>query len=143
MKELLGAKRVQSFELIREEEVGYLVRTVSESRGMVNLSHLFLSFTNDVTARAAFGSKCRDRGAFLAKMKQTVESTSGFELADLFPSSSLMPMISGTQKKLEKIHKELDVMLDEIVREHKEMMPYEEGHVEDLVDVLWRLQRDG
>lgn len=56
--QLLSNKRVQSYRAVREEETALLVKKIEErSPEAVNLSELFMTLTNDIVSRAAFGRK--------------------------------------------------------------------------------------
>ncbi|MED6195854.1 hypothetical protein PIB30_041883 [Stylosanthes scabra] len=58
MLEVLSAKRVQSFQAVRLEEVQNLLHSIALSGGTpVNLSQLTLSLTNNVVCRIAFGTR--------------------------------------------------------------------------------------
>ncbi|KAF6153779.1 hypothetical protein GIB67_001012 [Kingdonia uniflora] len=147
--ELLSAKRVQSFRLLREEEVSNLIGNISLSISRagagfmpVNLSEKVFSLTNDITSRAAFGEKCKDKHVFLSTMKQVFTFTSGFHLADLFPSIKFLNAISGTKAKIEKLQREIDRILNTIIKEHKENKTGANigESEENLVDVLLKLQ---
>ncbi|KAH7866258.1 hypothetical protein Vadar_017803 [Vaccinium darrowii] len=61
--QLLSTKRVQSFSAVRVEETALIVKRIVESSSLdspVNLSEMFISLTNDVICRTAFGRKYRD-----------------------------------------------------------------------------------
>ncbi|KAF6153764.1 hypothetical protein GIB67_000997 [Kingdonia uniflora] len=148
--ELLSTKRVQSFRLMREEEVSNLIGNISLSISragagfmpVINLSEKVFSLTNDITSRAAFGEKCKDKHVFLSTMKQVLTFASGFHLADLFPSIKFLHVISGAKPKIEKLQREIDSILNVIIKEHKEnkMWANTGESEEDLVDVLLRVQ---
>ncbi|KAH1063713.1 hypothetical protein J1N35_028700 [Gossypium stocksii] len=69
--ELLSAARVASFRSIREEEVLNLVETIKSNQGLtVNLTEKIFSMSYAITARAAFGKKCKDQEAFISVVSQ-------------------------------------------------------------------------
>ncbi|CAL5405394.1 unnamed protein product [Camellia sinensis] len=145
--ELLSSKRVETFRGIREEEVMNFVRDISSNTGLaINLSKRIYSHTYGVTARAAFGKKNRDQEEFMEAMDEVVALYGGFSVADMYPSVKLLQVMSGMRRKLEKLHKRVDQILENIVNEHREKKTQREsgrGEAEDLVDVLLRVQKDG
>ncbi|RWR73956.1 LOW QUALITY PROTEIN: Cytochrome P450 [Cinnamomum micranthum f. kanehirae] len=147
MLELLSAKRVESFKRIREEEVFNFVKSVSAAAGSpINLSEKFLSLTNKVVTRACFGKECKHQEVFIEALNELVTLASGFDVGDVFPSLEFVQVISGLKFRLERVHRKMDRVLDDILQEHAKSMTKEnnEGRLEeDLVDVLLRLQHDG
>ncbi|PIA58090.1 hypothetical protein AQUCO_00500197v1 [Aquilegia coerulea] len=147
--ELLSAKKVQSLWSVRDEEVSHLIGRISLVTGsQMNLSESIFSLTNDITARAAFGKTFKDKEAFLSETKELIILGSGFSIADLFPSMKFLEVISGIKVKIETIHQKINMMLVDIINEHKEKrmkIGNIEGEVidEDLVDVLLRIQEGG
>ncbi|KAF5200810.1 Cytochrome p450 [Thalictrum thalictroides] len=138
---LFSAKKVQSFMSVREEEVAKLVESVLSMAGQpVNLSKMIFSSVNDITCRAIFGEKCKENKIFLALVKEFVEVSATFQIADLFPSYKFLHGISGVKHRLEKIHQEIDKILEEIINEHRQNRAVKMQ--EDLLDVLLRLQND-
>ncbi|XP_068497284.1 cytochrome P450 71D10-like [Phaseolus vulgaris] len=141
--ELLTAKRVQSFRSIREEEVAELVKKIGESEGcVVNLSQSIYPMTYGITARAAFGKRRKYQGVFISKIEEQLELMGGFSVADLYPSSRVLEMMAKV--KFEKIHREIDRVLQDIIDEHRQRhrSSSESEAVEDLVDVLLKYQQD-
>ncbi|KAL5549560.1 hypothetical protein UlMin_004791 [Ulmus minor] len=149
--ELLSQKRVQYFRSIREEEISNLVKAICLSEGSeINLSKRILSLSYGITARAAFGKKSKDEKEFISIVKQASKVTSGFCVADYYPSIKMLQHVSGLRKKLEKLHREIDRILGNIIEEHREDMTKlkQDGDGvgdldEDLVDVLLKLQKSG
>lgn len=94
--ELFSARRVQSFRRIREEEAGALLRSVADScaaaRGaaVVDIGARVCHAMNDIVVRAAVGGRCARRDEFLRELHRAVMLASGFNLADLYPSSRLV-----------------------------------------------------
>ncbi|MBA0728333.1 hypothetical protein Golax_001238, partial [Gossypium laxum] len=141
-EELLSAARVNSFQSIREEEVLNLIETIKSNEGLaVNLSEKVFSMSYGITARAAFGKKCKNQDAFVSVISEESKVNSGFFVSEFFPSLKFLDVVSGLKHRVEKIHGEADRILGNIVNDHKEGIA--KGIREDLVDVLLRLQENG
>ncbi|KAL0409373.1 UNVERIFIED_CONTAM: cytochrome [Sesamum radiatum] len=141
--ELLSAKNVKSFGSIRQDEVSRLIKSLQSSSGeAINLTEKVFAFTSSITCRAAFGKVVRDRDVLTAMLKKAVTMAGGFELADLFPSSKLLHVLSLNKYKLLRMRRKLDAILDVILEEHKLKQSGEFGG-EDIVDVLLRMQKTG
>ncbi|XP_031264993.1 cytochrome P450 71D11-like, partial [Pistacia vera] len=138
--ELLSAKRVQSFRSVREEEIAKLIEwTESKSGSVINLSGKISELTYAVTSRAVFGKvRQADQELFISAVKDMAEALGGFNIVDLFPSIKLLESISGTNRYMRKLHKESDILVENIINERKKS-DKSEGH-KDLVDVLLKLQ---
>lgn len=148
--ELLTPKRVESFRPIREEEVSNLVKEIALREGSIlNLSKKIDSLTYGTTSRIAFGGKSEDQEAFIGLMKEVLQIVGGFSLADMYPSIRVLQVLTGLRSKAEKIHQEIDRILENIVRNHRDRRSIkteeenddEKAVVEDIVDVLLRLQK--
>ncbi|KAI9186116.1 hypothetical protein LWI28_013913 [Acer negundo] len=143
--ELLNTKRVQSFRSIREEEVSNLVNWISTKEGSpINFTSKVYSVNSCITLRAAFGTKSEGhRDVIQSVMQETLELLSGFDLVDLFPSIGMLQWITGIRSRLEKLHQEIDRMLENIINEHKQAaVKVSEENNKDLVDVLLKVQED-
>ncbi|CAN6560526.1 unnamed protein product [Malus baccata var. baccata] len=130
--ELLSTKRVQSYRPVREEEVLKLIKSIAlRSGSAINLTREIYSLTYSITSRAAFAGKV----------------AGGFALADLYPSVSLLHLVSGIRPKLERLHKQADRIMENIINEHQkdlETTKNVEGEtVEDLVHVLLKFHEHG
>ncbi|KAL5735724.1 hypothetical protein ACOSQ2_030512 [Xanthoceras sorbifolium] len=147
--EILNMKRVQSYRSIREEEASNVINWIASRAGSpIKLTHQIYSLSNSVTSRAAFGKKCKDQEKFSSVVGEASKLSCGFNMADLFPSiEGLLPWICGTKSKLEKLHQEVDQILENIINEHRrDKTTLEDGKNEkneDLVDVLLKVQEDG
>ncbi|KAK7292473.1 hypothetical protein RIF29_08254 [Crotalaria pallida] len=143
MLELLSVKKVQSFSHIREDEVAKLMQTFRSSKGAaINLSNMVNSFVSTFVSRAVFGNISEDKQEFLSLVKEAIEISDGFDVADLFPSLKPLHLITGMKAKLEKMHKQIDKIAEKILKENqaKEGMG-EEDKNENLVEVLLRVQK--
>ncbi|CAJ1963561.1 unnamed protein product [Sphenostylis stenocarpa] len=140
--ELLTTKRVQSFRSLREEEASEMVKKIAASEGcVINLTHNIYPMTYGITARAAFGKKSRYQQVFISKIEEQLKLMGGFSVAELYPSSRLLQMMANT--KLEKVHRHIDRILQDIIEEHRNRSSSDREAVEDLVDVLLAYQEKG
>lgn len=145
--ELLTPKCVKSFQPIREHEVSNIIKEISLNEGSsINISKMINLFSYGLTSRIALGGKSEDQEAFMDAMKDLTKLVGGFSLADLFPSFEVLQVLTGIRSKAEKVHKEIDRILEKILRYHKlesslETKGINEKTGEDLVDVLLRLQK--
>jgi hypothetical protein len=142
--ELLTQKRVNSFQPIREEELTNLIKRIDSQQGSsINITQAILESIMSITTRSAFGNKCKGTEQ-LVSLAKGESVAGGFDIAELFPSVKWLPLVSGLRPKLERLHSEIDQILEDIIIEHKEAKSKEgQGEVgEDLVDVLLKFQSD-
>ncbi|XP_027342060.1 cytochrome P450 71D11-like [Abrus precatorius] len=143
--ELFTQKRVNSFKPLREEELTNLIKIIDSHNGSpVNLTEAILLSMYNIISRAAFGMKCKDQEEFISVVKEGVTVAAGFNIGDLFPSAKWLQLVTGLRPKLEKLHRKIDQILEDIIVEHKEAKSKaKEGQgeaEEDLVDVLLKFQ---
>ncbi|KAB2633281.1 cytochrome P450 71A3-like [Pyrus ussuriensis x Pyrus communis] len=156
--QLLTSKRVQSFRAVREEELTLLTKNVKQSSMSslpVNLSELFISLTNDVICRVAFGKKYSG-GEAARKFKKLLEEfmilLGGFYVGDFIPLLGWVSRVNGLDTRVEKVAREFDEFLDSVVEEHMcsldtkgencgNNLSVEGEDKKDLVDVLLQIQK--
>nr|XP_010907207.2 premnaspirodiene oxygenase-like [Elaeis guineensis] len=148
--ELLSTKRVKSFAAPLQEEILDLVGTISKlNKSPVNLSEKLRLLTNGVISRVAFGKTCKHAQRFLAATRELTELISGFCVADLFPSLTFIDTLTGLRSASEKSRREMDEIVEEIIKEHQEKRATSNGNKgddpreEDVVDVLLGLEENG
>ncbi|XP_031282341.1 cytochrome P450 71D9-like [Pistacia vera] len=146
--ELLSMKQVQSFRVIREEEVANLITLIASKAGSpFNLTEKVHSLIYGMTSRAAFGNKFKDQELFISLMDETTKVAGGFDIADLYPSVEFLQSITGDKRQIEKLLQETDRILESIINEHKKGKVTsnigKSKEAEDLVDVLLRIQEQG
>ncbi|KAL9224179.1 hypothetical protein vseg_000241 [Gypsophila vaccaria] len=136
--ELFTTARVQSFGVVRVDEVMQLVKRLSQEVGnAVNLSQMIFDLTFNITLRIAMNKKGKDGREFRALISDMAEIASGFSLGDLYPSIKIIHYISGMKRKLEDLVKRADKLMDPIIEEHMRDTPREENLVQqDLIDIL-------
>ncbi|XP_031250777.1 cytochrome P450 71A26-like isoform X1 [Pistacia vera] len=147
--QLLSNTRVNSFRTVREEEIAFLIKKIASSASFslpLNLSEMFSLLTNDVICRAAFRRKYSggESGRKFKKMLgELTELLGGFNVGDFIPWLSWVNLFNGVDAKVEKVAKEFDEFLDEVVEEHlRESGSYLSEGEKDFVDVLLEIQRD-
>ncbi|PNX60200.1 cytochrome p450 71d8-like protein, partial [Trifolium pratense] len=122
---------------------------MSSAGSKINLTTRIFSLINSIISRSAFGDKSDDQVEFVSLIRQAIALSTGLDLDDLFPSSKILHMLTGYKGKIEKIHKRVDKILDNVVRKHQEKRAggndgnKSEIENEDLVDVLLRVQQSG
>lgn len=142
--EILSPRKVQTFQVVREEEVDLMIDSVAlSSDPVINLSELTLFLTNNIVCRVAFGKKYDDKGRFYKIIGETQEILGGFCIADFFPWMGWLNKFNGLETRLEKNFTQLDELYENVIQEHLDpTRSVPETEHEDLVDVLLRLQKD-
>nr|XP_043618746.1 cytochrome P450 71AV8-like [Erigeron canadensis] len=152
--ELLSAKKVRSFESIRDEESWNLIESISNKgkttslppygSETINLSEKIFSMMNAIAVRISIGSKCKDQEKLLALIGELIFLSGGFNLSDLFPSIRVLPLLTGMKYKLKKLHHQIDKILNNIISDHQQRSAATglKDQNEDLLDVLLRLKDD-
>ncbi|PNX72639.1 cytochrome p450 [Trifolium pratense] len=97
--------------------------------------------TCGITTRAAFGKKSRHIEEFKSAMDQSIGLLGGFCIADLYPSIKMLQRVSSAKTKMEKLQRDSDMILQDIINDHRSSHR-EENKDEDLVDVLLKIQRE-
>ncbi|WOH10597.1 hypothetical protein DCAR_0730066 [Daucus carota subsp. sativus] len=146
--QLLSNKRVQSFRRLREEETALMVnkiRDLSSSSLSVDLSELFVTLSNDVSCRSAFGKKYSEDGSgreFKKLLKEFLELLGSYSFADFVPWLRWVDRISGLDGKVDRVFKNLDKFLQGVVQEHLDKQANQLEDKENFVDILLRIQNE-
>ncbi|KAL2346968.1 hypothetical protein Fmac_000968 [Flemingia macrophylla] len=144
--ELLSAKRVQSYESVREEEVARLVHRIKGSYpGTADLSMMLGLYANDVLCRVAFGREFSEGGdyqrhGFQKMLDEYQELLGGFSVGDFFPALDFLHSLTGAKSRLQDTSGRFDQLFDQILNEHMSANKVEEH--KDLVDVLLEVQKN-
>lgn len=156
--QLLSNKRVYSFRSIREEETALMVEKIQNSFSMnspLDLSDMFPALTNNVACRVALGRKYgggEGGRKFKEMLGEFVRLLGGFNVADLIPWFGWMNRLSGLDAQVERMSKQFDSFLEEVVHQHvnrrNENIDGSDGREvgeeqqKDFVDVLLGIQKD-
>ncbi|XP_030449479.1 cytochrome P450 71B10-like [Syzygium oleosum] len=147
--ELFSAKRAQSFRYVREEEVGSMIELITESaenRTPVNMSEKFMALTANITCRVAFGKAFQatefDDGRLVHMIHEALAMLGSFSASDFFPRFGwIVDRFTGLHSRLEKSFRNLDVIYQKVIDEHRNANKSNEEE-EDIVDLLLKMERD-
>ncbi|KAL2489919.1 Cytochrome [Forsythia ovata] len=97
------------------------------------------------SSKAVVGRRCKDQESITRLAKETVSFAGVFNVGDIFPSLYLLDSVLGSKSKLVKIHKKIDNLLEDIVREHEEDRLNSTGKSseEDILDLFLRFKDEG
>ena len=148
VQELLSTGRVQSFRPIREEQLSDFIGRLALDVGLtIDLTERINMLMYSIISRAACGRKSINDDEFISVLEESRDVSVGFELADLFPSVSLLAKISRSRPKLEELQQRAGRIIGKIIDEHKEKKSEERSgesdREEDLVDVLLKFHNNG
>lgn len=143
--ELLSGRRVRQFRPIREEENGSVAEWIAFNEGSpVNLSEKIGMSSFDITCRASVGRETEEKRGMTAALKAAIDLGSGLCVADLYPSSRLLPLITGLSFKSWRVFRQTDRIFESIINQRKVANAARRGgdehHCEDLMDVLINCQ---
>ena len=147
--ELFSTKRVQSFQHIREEEVGKLLKIISNSASLgtpIDLSQTIYTLTANITFRIAFGKSFSggelDNENFQHIIRRAMVALGSFSATDFFPGVGwIIDRLSGVHGILEKSFAEVDAIFQQVVDDRIKFLEISRNE-ENIVDVLLRMERD-
>ncbi|KAG4390775.1 hypothetical protein AAZX31_05G040800 [Glycine max] len=122
--ELLSMKRVQSFRVIREEEVAELVNKLREASSSdayyVNLSKMLISTANNIICKCAFGWKYTGDGYSSVKelARDTMIYLAAFTVRDYFPWLGWIDVLTGKIQKYKATAGAMDALFDQAIAKH-------------------------
>eukprot|EP00253_Pinus_taeda_P035753 PITA_35753 len=155
--ELLTAKRIESFNGVREEEVSAIIHSIWEKskkgRMGVNVSKAISTLTSNIVWRILANRKFSDDdlgGDFKGFKELLVELTATMgesNIGDFIPYLDWLDL-QGINRRMKKIHKTFDEFAEKIIDDHVNLNHFNgqkdedaERHVEDFVDVLLRIAK--
>ncbi len=142
---LLSTKRVQSYHLMREEEVAFMIQKITQcsSPRTIDMSDVLYAFANDIICRVVSGKFFRG-GRRNELFREIFEENSNllaeFNIEDYFPRLAWLGVFFGLSSRARKNFKRLHDLLDEMIEEHEGRK--KEDEKKDFVDVLLFLQKD-
>ncbi|XP_010454420.1 PREDICTED: cytochrome P450 71B14-like [Camelina sativa] len=142
--ELYTAKRVKSFQHIRQEEVGSFVQFMIQSASLerpVNLNRKLVKLSGSVICKVGFGiclEGSKLENAYEEVIQGAMEVLGSFAAADYFPVvGKIIDRITGLHNKCEKVFKALDSFFDQSIQQHLE----DPSIKDDIIDLLLKMER--
>ena len=149
---LLGLRRVQSYRLVREEEVAAMiddVRRAASSTQPVNLSKLISTLTYDIICRVAFGRKYHEEEGGENGVREMLSEFTAllgtFPMRDFIPWLGWVDWLRGLDARVRNTSKQIDCLIDRVIEDHLHDKSaggdaYKDSG--DFVDVLLSLDDD-
>lgn len=105
---------------------------------------MLVTLMNGIIGRCAFGDKGNllNQKRLIPALKEIMELMSGFSVVDLFPGIKYLDVLVGMKSKVQRLHLLVDEIFRGIIKEH-ELKSQRNEDVEDLLDVLLRIRRQG
>ncbi|EEC72630.1 hypothetical protein OsI_06133 [Oryza sativa Indica Group] len=88
------------------------------------------------------GDRFEMRDEYLEGVAEVGKLLLGLSLGDLFPSSRLASLVSGTARRAAASHRKMFELMDCAIRHHQERKAAMDAD-EDILDVLLRMQKEG
>lgn len=154
LMELFSAKRLESYEYIRKEELKSLLKHLFSASGKsINLKDYLSDVSLNVISRMVLGKKYTVKAESGQKEIVTPEEfkemldelfllNGVLDIGDSIPWISFLD-IQGNIKRMKALSKKFDRFLEHVLDEHDERRKGVEGYVaKDMVDVLLQLADD-
>ncbi|KAL1551764.1 hypothetical protein AAHA92_19564 [Salvia divinorum] len=149
LMELFSARRLESYEYIRAEEMGSLVKEIFGLSGRPFLLKGSLSTVSlNVISRMVLGRRYLDGGGGVAaeefkKMLDELFFIGGvLNIGDMIPYINFLDL-QGYVKRMKALSKKFDRFLERVLNEHEARRRETTGYVSwDMVDVLLELAED-
>ncbi|KAI3936256.1 hypothetical protein MKW92_015644 [Papaver armeniacum] len=156
--EVFSLKRVQSFSVIRKEEVSVMIDSIScslsssissNSTDSIDVFKMSINLLDKIISRVALGKTTflnRDQvsdGRLQEILQEIMEALDCFSASDLFPSVGwIIDRITGVHGKIEKCFHDFDEFFQQIIDMHLDPEREKSEH-EDLIDVLFKIDKEG
>ncbi|KAG6407433.1 hypothetical protein SASPL_130424 [Salvia splendens] len=126
--ELLSAKRVHSFRSLRERVfLDLALRIASNEKSPINLTAELYASTYALISRATLGERAKEHEALIPILEEVMECAAGFYVAEFFPSIKFLQGVSGLRKRVGGLHREIDEILEDVIRQHRGVEADERG----------------
>ncbi|MBA0604431.1 hypothetical protein Godav_017091 [Gossypium davidsonii] len=145
--ELLSARRVQSFQFVREEEVDAIIRKIREAAvngDVVDLTKMLMAVSSNIVSRSVISRKAEDDNGgihFGELTRRVMVLFTTLCFGDFWPSLKWLDYVTGFISRLKSTFWELDLFFDQVIDEHKEKEAIDE--TKDFLSIILQLQKDG
>lgn len=147
---LLSPKMVRSYNLIREEEVAFMIEALSRScssgTAVMNMSEVLNSLAKNIISRTALGKCPREEewyNIIHVLIHESSKMMGAFHVGDYLPSLSWLSRLAGLDARVSKVFKKIDEILDAIVDDHINRSSHDDHKTDqDFVDILLSLEKE-
>ncbi|PWA55972.1 cytochrome P450 [Artemisia annua] len=139
---LLSTTQVKSFQSVREKEIGQLIHVLGESYGSsVDISALLFSLAEKIVCTVAIG-RTYDGLKLTSLLKTYLSMFTRLSVGSYIPSLSWVDRLTGLMGSAEKVTKEFDEFLEDIIEEHAKGELERNDERQDFIDILLNVQKD-
>ncbi|KAJ7973912.1 Cytochrome P450 [Quillaja saponaria] len=138
--ELLSVSKVESYEPLRRDELGLLVkslRSAALAHEIVDLSGSVGGLTENITCKLILGRSKDDRFDLKGLIREGMNLLGAFNAADYLPLLGAIDL-QGLTRRLKKASKALDQVLEKIIDDHNQV-PIEQKVHQNEIDFVDRL----
>ncbi|KAG7603413.1 putative cytochrome P450 [Arabidopsis thaliana] len=142
--ELYTAKRVKSFQNVRQEEVASFVDFIKQHASLektVNMKQKLVKLSGSVICKVGFGISLewsKLANTYEEVIQGTMEVVGSFAAADYFPIiGRIIDRITGLHSKCEKVFKEMDSFFDQSIKHHLE----DTNIKDDIIGLLLKMEK--
>ncbi|KAK1294269.1 Cytochrome P450 71A9 [Acorus calamus] len=119
---LLSNKKVHSIQPIRDDEVTLLLRRISTSSSLVNLSEMLSDTTSNIGRRAILGkylaSDKKRNDEFHYALNKGMELIGEFRVGDFFPSLAWIRNFIGSNDLVNEVFRIIDGLPSAVIDDH-------------------------
>lgn len=140
---LFSNNKVHSFRPIREDEVFQMIKGISESSKIINLTETMMTLANTIICRVAFGKKFDQvyKKRFQGLLEECQVVMAKFYFSDHFPLMGWLDKFTGSIARLERIYRDMDLFYQELIDEH--LSPDRPSSMHgDVIDILLQFKGD-
>lgn len=139
---LLSAKRVMSFQKVREKQIGLMFNKLEESCGsFVDMGAMLISLSNNYICMATIG-RTYDGLKLIGLLRNFFDLLNVVTVGACIPWLAWVDRLTGLVGRAEKCAKEFDEYLEDIIEEHKNKKTANKGEDETFIDILLDVQND-
>ncbi|XP_065849692.1 cytochrome P450 726A27-like [Euphorbia lathyris] len=139
--QFLSPKRILSFQSVREKQISNFIKLLGSKEGSsVNLPRIISDLIDNIFLITILGKNGESEQTILPMLENVQNAIIAGAASDLFPSLKfLLYFLSGAKSRMQKVHKDIDNVLEDIINEHRNQTSFGDN----FLDVLLNQQKNG
>ncbi|KAF9625564.1 hypothetical protein IFM89_024337 [Coptis chinensis] len=138
---LLSISKIESFRLLRKEEVRNFIKRVGAAEGeVVNISTEVRTVIEKISYGMIFGSVYKERFDFRPCIQEALLLIGAINIADFIPFMRAFDL-QGLTRRMKDANKTMDNFLEKIIDEHEQGTTGEQEHHKDFIAILLSLMK--